>query len=231
MKPSKDHEPGRQLICSWHTRPLPSKTVLKWFLIIFGTVIILVGAGIFFSISQMVSSDMRRGPFDDLPLPHWHEMGKYNEDISIHVDFSIPSSQHRFFVYDRKAKKILSSSKCAHGAGGGSTIDEPVFSNVPNSQCSSLGVYRLLRNDRLKTINAPCIRVEGLSSTNSNAYKRGIVIHGVPILADDITYGIPIPVTPLISQGCFAISSETLSLLQELMAEGKKIYLYAVYSR
>lgn len=230
MKSSKDLNPKKILIGTWQNKPVPYRTVLKWFLIFFGTIVMVAGTCIYLSFREMSNSDNRRGPFDDLPLPHWHEMGKYNEDISIHVDFSIPSSQHRFFVYDRKAKKILSSSKCAHGAGGGSTIDRPVFSNAPGSHCSSLGEYRLLRNDRLKTINAPCIRIEGLSSTNSNAYKRGIVIHGAPILTDDITDGIPIPVTPLISQGCFAISSETLSLLQELMAKGKKIYLYAVYS-
>ncbi len=154
---------------------------------------------------------------------------KHGEDISIYVDFGISSAQPRFFVYDNKAKSVISESKCAHGCGGGSTVNKPVFSNTPGSECSSLGEYRLRSVGKLNTINAPCIRIDGLSSTNSNAAARGIVIHEGPLLADDITIGIPIPVTKYISQGCFTISTKTFNLLCQLLQEKKSIYLYAYY--
>ena len=68
---------------------------------------------------------------------------RHKEDISIYVDYKIPSYAHRFFVYDNHADTVISESKCAHGCGGGSTISKPVFSNKPGSECSSLGEYRL----------------------------------------------------------------------------------------
>lgn len=156
---------------------------------------------------------------------------KYGEDISIYVDYSIPSSQPRFFVYDNRKDSLISKSKCAHGCGGGSTADKPVFSNTPGSECSSLGTYRLRCADKLNTVNLPCIRIDGLSKTNSNAAARGIVIHEGPILADDISIGVTIPVSKYISQGCFTISSKTFNLLRDEMAQNKSIYLYAYQSK
>lgn len=72
-----------------------------------------------------------------------------------------------------------------------------------------------------------CIRLEGLNETNSNATSRGITIHEVPLFADPITAGIPIPVSNFISQGCFAISTETFNLLCNLLKKGNSMYLYA----
>ena len=152
---------------------------------------------------------------------------KYGEEISIHVDFSIPSSEPRFFVYDNKNDSLLSQSKCAHGCGGGSTVDTPVFSNTPGSECSSLGDYKLRSIGKLNTIDMPCIRIDGLSASNSNAASRGIVIHEGPIFADDITIGVKIPVSSYISQGCFTISSNTFNLLCDEMRKNRTIYLYA----
>lgn len=158
------------------------------------------------------------------------KVGSHNEDISVIVDFSIPSYAKRMFVFDNRNLGIeISSSKCAHGAGGGSTLWKPVFSNEPGSECSSLGTYRLTRNDTMHNIGAPCIRLEGLDSSNSNAAARGIVIHEGPVLADGISVGLPIPVSRYISQGCFTISSYTLSMLRYLMNSGASVYLYAIY--
>lgn len=159
------------------------------------------------------------------------KIGSHSEDVSVIVDFSIPSSASRMFVYDRRIAGgyQISSSKCAHGAGGGSTISKPVFSNVAGSECSSLGSYRLVRNDKMTNTGLPCIRLEGLDASNSNAASRGIVIHEGPVLADDISLGFPIPVTRYISQGCFTISSRTFHCLQQLVENGSTVYLYAIY--
>ncbi len=159
------------------------------------------------------------------------KVAKHGEDVSIYVDFGIDSSKPRFFVYDNKRDSLISSSKCAHGNVGGSTASAPKFSNVVGSNCSSLGEYRLKHNSRLNNINMPCIRIEGLSKTNSNAAKRGIVIHKALFFADYISIGIPIPATPYISQGCFAISTKTFNMLQKLVGENKSVYLYAVCSK
>lgn len=157
-------------------------------------------------------------------------IARHGEDISIFVDFGMESAYPRFFVYDNRKDSLLSSSKCTHGSGGGSTVSKPVFSNKIGSNCSSLGEYKLTVNSKLNTIDMPCIRLEGLSKTYSNVAKRGVVIHEAPFFGDDISIGIPIPVTKLFSQGCFGISTKTFNMLQDLMNQKKSIYLYAVYN-
>lgn len=157
------------------------------------------------------------------------------EDISIYVDFGIKSSKPRCFVYDNNYQQVVSVSKCAHGSGKGSTADNPVFSNAIGSNCSSLGTYRIRcldkmhGNSSIDGLNSGirCIRLDGLSSTNSNASARGIVIHEAPFFADDISIGIPIPATKFISQGCFCVSSSTFELLAKAVNSHKTIYLYA----
>ncbi|MDE6668342.1 MAG: murein L,D-transpeptidase catalytic domain family protein [Muribaculaceae bacterium] len=160
-------------------------------------------------------------------ISKFHNKAKHGEDISVFVDFSISNAYPRFFVYDNRNDSLLSLSKCAHGCGGGSTADKPVFSNTPGSMCSSLGTYRLRCVDKLHTIPFPCIRIDGLSTTNSNAAARGIVIHEAPFAADPVSIGVPMPITKYISEGCFAISHETFTLLCDLVKENKSIYLYA----
>ena len=158
-------------------------------------------------------------------------IARHNEDFSIYVEFGIDSAYPRFFVYDNRNDSILSSSKCTHGCGGGSTTSKPVFSNKIGSNCSSLGEYKLTNNSQLNGIDMPCIRLNGLSKTNSNVAQRGVVIHEAQFFADDISIGIPIPVTKYISQGCFGISTKTFNLLQDLVKGNKSIYMYAVYKK
>lgn len=71
--------------------------------------------------------------------------------------------------------KLIMESYCMHGNGSGSTDVKPVFSNMPGSHASSIGVYVLcgIGSKNMKT----SIRLEGLDSTNSNARPRGILIH------------------------------------------------------
>lgn len=160
-------------------------------------------------------------------VERYRDLARYGEDVSILVDFGRSSSQQRFFVYDNRTRREIASSKCAHGCGGGSTAGKAVFSNQPGSECSSLGEYHLRCNGRLYNYKLPCIRLDGLSSTNSNAAARGIVIHECPVIGEAVTTGVPIPVSPYISQGCFSISTQTFKLLQDLVSHGKSIYLYA----
>lgn len=163
---------------------------------------------------------------DSKVFPRSNFQPKHNEDISIYVDFSKSSAEKRFVVFDNKNKELLATSKCAHGAGRGSTIDTPVFSNEIGSNCSSLGEYRAAEIDKMEN-GFPCIRIDGLSPTNSNARKRGVVIHELPIFTGSIFEGMKIPLNEYISGGCFAISPEVFDLLTGLREQGKTMYIYA----
>ena len=96
------------------------------------------------------------------------------------VNYSINSRSPRFFVYSIKDKKLY-KYKCAHGKGGANRTPHDgktrEVSNVPESHCSSLGVVRTGEHYDSDVVGE-AVKLDGLSSTNSNIRKRGIVLHG-----------------------------------------------------
>jgi len=92
------------------------------------------------------------------------------------VDFSRHSSQDRFWILDVESG-AEHAMHVAHGAGSDPDADgfATRFSNVPNSKASSLGFY--LTGDLYRGKHGRSMRLHGLSSTNSNALARAVVMH------------------------------------------------------
>ena len=150
----------------------------------------------------------------------------FNPDVCILVDFSQYSGNERLYIYDLDKNHIKESGRVAHGIGKEGLFSKASFSNVPESWESSLGRYR---TGRLRTLNipqfnnVPCIEVHGLDPTNSNAHRRGIVIHpGLLTSKKTLT-----PCEPL-SQGCFTVGQDTFDAIKSLTRQSSKpILLYA----
>jgi hypothetical protein len=96
------------------------------------------------------------------------------------VDYSINSKYPRFFVYSIKDAKLY-KYKCAHGGGGKNKSPHDgkarEFSNVPGSNCSSLGVIKTGEH-YISDVVGQAVRLNGLSPTNSKIASRGVVLHG-----------------------------------------------------
>lgn len=92
------------------------------------------------------------------------------------VDFSRHSSQDRFWILDVQSG-AEHAMHVAHGTGSDPDGDGYAtrFSNVPNSRASSLGFY--LTGDLYTGKHGKSMRLHGLSSTNSNALSRAVVLH------------------------------------------------------
>lgn len=116
------------------------------------------------------------------------ESGKFNYDFRYiaEIDYSINSRRHRLFIYDLKSKK-LETHKVAHGSGGKNSIKHDgvcrEVSNVNGSHMSCLGLFKCA--ETYNGNNGLSLRIDGLSSTNSNARKRAIVIHGSDYVKDN----------------------------------------------
>ena len=154
----------------------------------------------------------------------------YNTDICVFVNFSITSDKNRFFVFNFDNKEILIKSLCAHGYGKGSTKETPVFSNEVGSNCSSLGKYVISGYRKMVRIDENCFELKGLDSTNSNAYRRGILIHPSYLVnLCQSLYGLAYIPLGLTSQGCFAINHNALEELAKLYQaqRNKRVLLYA----
>ena len=144
------------------------------------------------------------------------------------VNFGKHSGEERFFIYNVRNNKYEYSGLVQHGNGKGNTASKPKFSNVIGSNCSSLGLYKITCKDNMHSWpGAPCFRMVGLDSTNSNAIARGILIH--PSLTRTLMpfeiWGLDLPLT-WESQGCFAVSCNTMYEIGKRFKKNN-MYLYA----
>lgn len=92
------------------------------------------------------------------------------------VDFAAHSSKDRFWILDLQTG-AEHAMHVAHGTGSDPDGDgyATKFSNTPNSKASSLGFY--LTGALYTGKHGKSMRLHGLSSTNSNALARAVVVH------------------------------------------------------
>ena len=91
-----------------------------------------------------------------------------------------------------------------------------VFSNTPNSLCSSLGKYKIgvKYNGRF----GKAYKLHGLENTNNKAYERYIVLHGYDCVPDETLY----PEYLCNSEGCPMVSYKFLDTLSGYIDNSKK---------
>ena len=92
------------------------------------------------------------------------------------IDFSKPSTEPRMWVYDLRTRALLFVEHVSHGRGSGRAM-ATAFSNVPESNRSSLGLYRTAETYIGK--HGYSLRLDGLEAgINDRARDRAIVMHG-----------------------------------------------------
>jgi len=100
----------------------------------------------------------------------------FNNDFIFLIDMRIPSMQNRFFVYNLASGKVVDKGLVAHGYGSEIEGSERLrFSNIEGSNCSAIGKYKV-GNSYLGRFGL-AYKLHGLDSTNSNSFKRNIVLH------------------------------------------------------
>ena len=92
------------------------------------------------------------------------------------IDFSKPSTEERMWVFDLSTRKLLFEEVVSHGRGSGRTM-ATAFSNEPESNKSSLGLYRT--GETYIGKHGFSLRLDGLEpGVNDRARERAIVMHG-----------------------------------------------------
>jgi hypothetical protein len=98
------------------------------------------------------------------------------QDVITVIDYSLPSTQPRLFVFDLAARKLLFRELVAHGKNSGGNITN-FFSNSPGSLATSLGLF--VTEDPYIGGNGYSLRLKGLEEgVNDMALDRAIVMHG-----------------------------------------------------
>ncbi|MBK5720324.1 murein L,D-transpeptidase catalytic domain family protein [Dysgonomonas sp. Marseille-P4677] len=144
------------------------------------------------------------------------------------IDFSIHSGKKRFFVWDFKKDTIKYSSLCCHGYGQKSTQSKPIFSNVEGSYCSSLGKYKTGAHSYSNWGINVHYKLHGLDKTNSNAFKRWVVLHSHTPISESEIYPNHLPLGW--SQGCPVINDNIMRKIDVMLRETKKPVLLWIYN-
>ncbi len=141
----------------------------------------------------------------------------------VFADLGLHSGKYRCFVIDLTEGRMLEKGLVTHGSGrNGLATGERLYSNQPNSYLSSLGRYRIAGSYFGQFGLA--YKLLGLDSSNSNAYKRFIVLHGHECVSD-------IEMEDLICQswGCPTVSPSFLKTLQRVIENRPLPVLLWVY--
>ena len=147
----------------------------------------------------------------------------FSGDYCFLIDMSISSGKNRFFVYDMKKDAVILAGLVAHGSCNTHYLENAQFSNKPSSGCSSLGKYKVgaaYRGEFGKSY-----RLYGLDSTNSNAYKRDIVLHAFGPIPDQEIY----PRLLNNSFGCPMVSRSFLERLSLIIDQSNKPILLWIF--
>jgi hypothetical protein len=100
------------------------------------------------------------------------------------IDYSLPSTTPRLWVFDLRSGKLLFNELVAHGRNSGDNIPTR-FSDAMESRETSLGLFRTA--DTYVGHNGYSLRLDGLEpGFNGNARERAIVMHGAPYVDANI---------------------------------------------
>lgn len=94
------------------------------------------------------------------------------------IDYSLPSTQARLWVFDLQERRLLFRELVAHGRNSGDNYTR-FFSNAEGSRQTSLGLFRT--ESTYDGNNGYSMRLTGLEpGFNDQAMARAIVMHGAP---------------------------------------------------
>lgn len=137
------------------------------------------------------------------------------------IDYSLPSTQPRLWIFDVQRQRLLFEERVAHGRNSGENLSTR-FSNALGSHMSSLGAY--ITEDAYVGINGYSLRLRGLEpGVNDNARERAIVIHGAPYVREELAkkqgrIGR--------SLGCPAVRTEVAKPLIDAIRGGSFVFAY-----
>lgn len=137
------------------------------------------------------------------------------------IDFSVPSTEPRMFVYDLRSRELLFEEHVSHGRNSGHNVPT-MFSNETGSYKSSLGLYRAAEGYFGK--HGYSLRLDGLEKGfNDQARARAIVIHGAEYVNGDIAKAQGRLGRSL---GCPAVRPEIARKLIDAVKEGGLVFAY-----
>ncbi len=139
------------------------------------------------------------------------------------IDMKLPSGSNRFFVYDIKKDSILNAGLVAHGSGSDNGNKDLLFSNTINSNCTSIGKYKI--GNPYSGKFGLAYKLHGLDNTNSNAFNRFVVLHSHSCVPENEVA----PGEICRSLGCTTVAPTVLTILKTYLDESDKPVLLQIF--
>lgn len=148
---------------------------------------------------------------------------KLNKNYFVLIDFKVHPGKKRFFIYDFKKDSIVNDFLVTHGScdifeENKDKWKTAKFSNKLDSHCSSLGKYKIGKRGSSSWGNGIKYSLYGLESTNSNAFKRVVVLHSWEVVPDEECY----PQYIALSWGCPAVSIQAMNEIDEFITKNNQ---------
>lgn len=138
------------------------------------------------------------------------------------ANMALLPTKKRFYIINTNTHSVEDSGLVSHGRGKGLTIYSRQYSNVPGSNCTSLGRYKILKS--YNGTYGLSYRLAGLDKTNNNAITRGVVLHSSGCIPDKENY------TPAcVSEGCPAVSKYFFDKINKTVQSKKQPILLWIY--
>lgn len=143
-----------------------------------------------------------------------------NQQYLTIVDMSQSSRHKRLYLLDMANHTLAMNTYVSHGKNSGVDMAEK-FSNVPESEKSSLGFY--VTKDTYSGKHGLSLKLSGLENGfNDNAEKRAIVVHG----ANYVNEGRVNTAYMGRSQGCPAVPEAQASKIISMIKGGSALFIY-----
>lgn len=142
-------------------------------------------------------------------------------DVLSVIDYSLPSTEPRLFVFSLSTQRLLFRELVAHGRNSGDNTTTH-FSNEPGSLSTSLGLF--VTESTYFGNNGYSLRLKGLDpGFNDLADERSIVMHGAKYVSEAAAKALGRLGR---SWGCPAVRSEVAQKIIDTVKGGAAIFAY-----
>jgi hypothetical protein len=112
--------------------------------------------------------------------------GEISRPLLTVIDYGLPSTVKRMWVFDLASRRLLFHELVAHGRNSGEDLARS-FSNEEGSLMTSLGAF--VTGTTYNGRNGYSLRLRGMEpGVNDRAEARTIVIHGAPYVCEEVAH-------------------------------------------
>lgn len=150
------------------------------------------------------------------------KQNRFDTSICFLIDMSLPANYKRFFIYDLAKDTIQTSGLVTHGNCNQYWLEGRKYGNGIGCGCTSLGKYKI--GNAYYGKFGLAFKLYGLDATNSNAFKRYVVLHSHSCVPDN-----EVAEEICQSNGCPTVSPQFLKLLGPMIKNSENPVLLWIF--